>query len=108
MEIFSTAYDSSKCIVHAAHPDATPSGNRCNPTVSWNPFSCGPRNCAGQTLALAEARTTLAIFLARFSFELPAGVDREAFLKTQQVSRVTLQPKDELLLAVKPLADMQN
>ena len=75
--------------------------------MSWNPFSCGPRNCIGQSLALAEARTTLAVFLANFYFELPAGVNREAFLKDAQVSRITLQPKDKLLLQVKPVHEHQ-
>ena len=82
----------------AGNSDATPVGNQRNLTASWNPFSCGPRNCIGQTLALAEARTTLAIFLARFMFELPVGVNREAFLRKEQVTRVTLQPKDKLVL----------
>ncbi|KAA6427588.1 MAG: cytochrome P450 [Trebouxia sp. A1-2] len=86
------------------YPDATPTGNRRCQAASWNPFSCGPRNCIGQSLALAEARTTLAVFVAKFHFALPEGVDRETFLKTEQVSRLTLQPKGTLLLNTTPVS----
>ena len=88
----------------AEYPDATPTGNRRGQAASWNPFSCGPRNCIGQALALAEARTTLALFVAKFQFALLEGVDREAFLKTEQVSRLMLQPKGALLLNITPVS----
>lgn len=88
---------------HAGYPEATPAGNFRNPTASWNPFSCGPRNCIGQALALAEARTTLAVWLANFRFELPEGVTRDAFLEKQQVYMITLQTRHGLPLQVVPV-----
>ncbi len=88
----------------AEYPDAKPTGNRRCQAASWNPFSCGPRNCIGQTLALAEARTTLAFFVAKFRFALPKGVEREAYLKSEQVSRLTLPPKGALLLNIIPVS----
>ena len=53
---------------------------------------------------MAEARTTLAVLVAKFQFALPEGVDREAFLKTEQVSHFTLQPKGALLLNITPVS----
>ncbi len=94
------------CVVFAENPDATPTGNRRNLATSWNPFSCGPRNCIGQALALAEARTTLAVLLANFRFEMPEGLNRDEFLKNEQVWLVTLQPKHGLPLKITPVSDM--
>ena len=62
---------------------------KCNPqslATCWNPFSCGSGNCIGQTLALAEARTTLAVFVTQLQFDLPEGVNWDSFLKTEQES----------------------
>ena len=88
---------------NAEHPDATPKGNRRNLAASFNTFSTGPRNCVGQSLALTEARTILAVLLARFRFELPAGVSRERFIETEEVTWVTLQTRQGLLLKLTPL-----
>ncbi|KAA6421492.1 MAG: cytochrome P450, partial [Trebouxia sp. A1-2] len=87
----------------AAHPDATTKGNQRNINGSWNPFSCGPRNCIGQTLALAELRTVLAVMIGNFFFELPKGVQREAFIKEEEVWWVTLQAKNGVHLNVQPI-----
>ena len=92
---------------YAEHPDATPVGNRRNLSASWNPFSCGPRNCIGQALALAEARTALAVLLANFHFDLPDGLTRDQYLKHEQVWRITLQPKSDLSLKVTPVKESQ-
>ncbi|KAL3155121.1 hypothetical protein ABBQ38_011179 [Trebouxia sp. C0009 RCD-2024] len=85
------------------YPDATPAGNRRNISGSWKPFSLGPRNCIGQTLALAEARTALAILIASFQFDLADGFRKDQYLQHEQVWRITLQPKDRLMLSVTPL-----
>ena len=91
-------------VCHADHPDATPKGNRRNLAATLNTFSTGPRNCIGQNLAMAEARTMLAVLLAKLQFQLPEGVQREAFLETEEVNWVTLQPRSGLLLKVSPVA----
>ena len=88
---------------NAEHPDATPKGNRRNLASSFNTFSTGPRNCVGQSLALTEARTMLAVLLARFRFELPEGVSRERFIETEEVTWVTLQTRQGLLLKLTSL-----
>lgn len=85
--------------------DATPSGNRRNLSASWNAFSCGPHNCIGQALALAETRTALAVLLANFQFDLLDGFSRRQYLKCEQVWRITLQPSHGLPLVVTPILD---
>ncbi len=87
----------------AEQPNATPTGNRCNLSASWNAFSCGPKNCIGQALALAEARTAVAVLVASFHFDLPEGFTRDQFFKHEQVWRITLQPKSQLHLKVTPV-----
>ncbi len=94
------------CFV-TAHPDATTKGNRRNIKASWNPFSTGPRNCIGQTLALAELRTVLAVMIGNFFFELPEGVQREKFIDEEEVWWVTLQAKHGLPLKVTPITPVQ-
>ncbi len=91
-----------------AHPDATTKGNRRNINASWNPFSTGPRNCIGQTLALAELRTVLAVMIGNFFFELPEGVQREKFIDEEEVWWVTLQAKHGLPLKVTPITAVQT
>ncbi|KAL3155015.1 hypothetical protein ABBQ38_011538 [Trebouxia sp. C0009 RCD-2024] len=87
------------------HPDATPTGNRRNLSTSWNAFSCGPYNCIGQALGMAEVRTALAVLLANFQFGLPVGFTRDQYLKNEQVWRITLQPKHGMPLLVTPVAE---
>ncbi|KAL0038458.1 hypothetical protein WJX77_007162 [Trebouxia sp. C0004] len=89
----------------AAHPDATTRGNQRNINASWNPFSTGPRNCIGQSLALAELRTVLAVMIGHFLFKLPEGVQREAFIKEEEVWWVTLQAKNGVRLNVQPIME---
>ncbi len=90
---------------YAAHPDATTKGNQRNINASWNPFSTGPRNCIGQTLALAELRTVLAVMIGNFFFELPEGVSREKFIEEEEVWWVTLQAKNGVRLNVHPIME---
>ncbi len=90
-------------ICHAEHPDATPAGNRRNLSASWNAFSCGPKNCIGQALAVTEARTALAVLVANFHFDLPDGFSREQFVRHEQVWRITLQPMSQLHLKITPV-----
>ena len=75
--------------MHADHPDATAKGNCRNIAASLNTFSSGPRNCIGQNLAMAEARTMLAVLLSGLQFELPQGISRDAFIRTEEVNWVT-------------------
>ncbi|GAX76406.1 hypothetical protein CEUSTIGMA_g3851.t1 [Chlamydomonas eustigma] len=56
---------------------------------AYQPFSKGKRNCIGQTFAVLEARTLLAMLYSKFSFQY-AGSEPE-----RQVHNVTSHPKDE-------------
>ena len=103
LKVFLALHTDCACCFEYA--DATSSGNRRNLSASWNAFSCGPHNCIGQALALAETRTALAVLLANFQFDLPDGFSRHQYLKREQVWRITLQPKHELPLVVTSIAD---
>ena len=95
-------------VLLAGYPDATSKGNRHNIAGSWNPFSNGPRNCIGQTLATAELRTVLAVLLGNFFFELPDGVQREKFIEEEEVWWVTLQARHGLPMKVTPIRGVEN
>jgi cytochrome P450 len=43
---------------------------------AYQPFSKGPRDCIGQTFAILEAKTLLAMLYAKFSFQY-AGSEPE-------------------------------
>ena len=84
-----TRYPTAGCNVwnvhHAIHrnPDTWPSPNRFLPDRwlaadgdpihplkgAWRPFEFGPRNCIGQTLALAELKTVLAMSIRQFDMQ---------------------------------------
>ena len=60
---------------------------RRNPLASFFPFGIGPRICVGQNLALAEAKTVLAMVLQRYHLTLsPTYVHVPVLF-------ITIQPK---------------
>ncbi|GLC34196.1 hypothetical protein PLESTM_000168400 [Pleodorina starrii] len=64
----------------------------------WIPFSEGPRNCVGQSLALLELRTVLAVLCGRFRFQLAdemGGVEGVVAASRQET---TLKPGEKGLL----------
>ncbi|EFJ41922.1 hypothetical protein VOLCADRAFT_107481, partial [Volvox carteri f. nagariensis] len=64
----------------------------------WLPFSDGPRNCVGQSLALLELRTTLATLCGRFRFRLAEEMGGVEGVVAAARQDVTLKPGDKGLL----------
>uniref|UniRef100_A0A1I7TRP5 Cytochrome P450 n=1 Tax=Caenorhabditis tropicalis TaxID=1561998 RepID=A0A1I7TRP5_9PELO len=56
-------------------------------TMSWIPFGAGPRQCVGMRLGLAEAKTTLAHVLKKYT--LYAGPETEKELKYQGCATIS-------------------
>ena len=63
---------------------------------AWLPFGKGPRLCVGAGFAQQEAAVVLATLVRRFALESPAQA------KPEPVSRLTLRPRDGILLAFSP------
>ncbi|CAG9948422.1 unnamed protein product [Clonostachys rosea f. rosea IK726] len=55
---------------------------------AFTPFSVGPRQCTGKTLAYAELRHVATILLRHYDIEFADGYDPETIMKDQ----VTAQP----------------
>ena len=47
--------------------------------VAWQPFSHGPMNCAGKSLAMQELRMVVCALVQRFRIRAAAGWDLRAF-----------------------------
>ena len=90
----------------AEPPRPTPAGNSSDLSHSFNAFSCGPRNCVGQSLAMLEMRTALMVLLPRFHFALPEGMDPAKFVADHQVWKITLQPRHGLPLVLTPVSSL--
>jgi hypothetical protein len=63
-----------------------------HPPLRFFPFSMGPRDCIGQTLAKMNYTATLACLLGRFHFELAAAAEGPGGVGEAQ--RLTLQPAE--------------
>ena len=48
----------------------TPKENKARTPMSWVPFSFGPRNCPGQSLALLETKVLLIYFLSKVDYKI--------------------------------------
>ncbi|KAL6597391.1 hypothetical protein ACP70R_046831 [Stipagrostis hirtigluma subsp. patula] len=69
----------------------------CKPPHMYMPFGVGPRNCAGQNLAMVELKVVLSLLLSKFEFALsPSYVHCPAF-------RLTIEPGNGVPLILKKL-----
>ncbi|KAJ4753281.1 Cytochrome P450 [Rhynchospora pubera] len=64
---------------------------------AFAPFSLGPRTCIGQTFAMLEAKTVIAMILQRFSFSISPNYVHEP------TELITLFPASGLQVVMKPL-----
>jgi cytochrome P450 len=77
----------------AFRPERFADGAPAIPRGAFMPFGTGPRVCLGQHLALAEMTVIAAMFLQRYSLDVPAGM-----APPQPVHNITLRPQTPLML----------
>jgi len=58
-----------------------------NPCIAFMPFTLGPRNCIGQTLAMYEMKAIGASFVRNFNIKLAPG------FTVEEDDAVTVRPK---------------
>ena len=87
---------------------ATTQGQFVHDERAFIPFSYGPMNCVGKTLALQELRTVVVALLHHFRFRMPASDDGEVraydLKRYEQEFRdffVTGRPRVEVVLEVR-------
>jgi cytochrome P450 len=78
---------------HAFRPERFAPGAPAIPRGAFMPFGTGPRVCLGQHLALAEMTLLAAMFLQRYSVDVPAGM-----APPRPVFHITLRPETPLTL----------
>lgn len=69
--------------------------DRTNKGYSFYPYGGGKRMCLGMHLARMEITTIIALFIARFKFELKPGE------KINPITYMTLKPKNGIPLIIK-------
>jgi cytochrome P450 len=79
----------------AFRPERFAPGAPAIPRGAFMPFGTGPRVCLGQHLALAEATLLAAMFLQRYTVDVPAGT-----APPKPVFNITLRPETPLTLRV--------
>jgi cytochrome P450 len=77
----------------AFRPERFADGAPAIPRGAFMPFGTGPRVCLGQHLALAEMTVIAAMFLQRYSLDVPAGM-----APPRPVHNITLRPQTPLTL----------
>jgi len=75
----------------------TPENSATRPRFAYFPFSGGPRLCIGNEFALMEAQILLATIAQRFRVEVAPGHT------VQQEIRITLRPKQPMLMVPRPV-----
>jgi cytochrome P450 len=79
----------------AFRPERFAPGAPAIPRGAFMPFGTGPRVCLGQHLALVEATLLAAMFLQRYTVDVPAGM-----APPRPVFNITLRPETPLTLRV--------
>jgi cytochrome P450 len=77
----------------AFRPERFASDAPAIPRGAFMPFGTGPRVCLGQHLALAEMTVLAAMFLQRYSIDVPDGM-----APPKPVFNITLRPETPLVL----------
>lgn len=75
-------------VYNSKDPDA-----KGSESLTFMPFSEGPRNCVGQSLAKMEVLGVLAKLLSNFHFELAPEMNGKEGVKSRESTHLTLQTK---------------
>lgn len=75
---------------HAA-ADAASAATSSRKGITFMPFSEGPRNCVGQSLAKMEVMTLLAKLCANFTLELTPEMGGREGVRSRESTHLTLQ-----------------
>ncbi|XP_064293214.1 ultra-long-chain fatty acid omega-hydroxylase isoform X2 [Phalacrocorax carbo] len=78
----------------------SPENSRGRSPLAFIPFSAGPRNCIGQSFAMAELKVVAALTVARFTIRLDAG------RPTRRKPELILRTEDGLWLLLEPLPEV--
>ncbi|XP_074932163.1 ultra-long-chain fatty acid omega-hydroxylase isoform X2 [Phalacrocorax aristotelis] len=77
----------------------SPENSQGRSPLAFIPFSAGPRNCIGQSFAMAELKVVAALTVARFTIRLDAG------RPTRRKPELILRTEDGLWLLLEPLPE---
>ncbi|KAF8057861.1 CYP97C1 [Scenedesmus sp. PABB004] len=84
-------YNAAEAAARAGAGDAAAAASASKRGITFMPFSEGPRNCVGQSLAKMEVLTLLAKLCAHFTIELTPDMGGRDGVRSRESTHLTLQ-----------------